>query len=163
MADSVEIKSMSPRHMAIADALLANPEQKRGDLAIQMGVSESWLSIVIHSDVFQEYFAKRRGLHEDFLRERIVGKQLEVALLALDRLKDVLKDDKVDGRLVLDTAEKTAARLGFEPRPGRTERRTEERSMTFSRPVNPGTLMEARETITRKIVREEEVPVGTPA
>lgn len=160
MAESVQIQSMSPRHQAIADWLLANPSMKRGDLAKEMGVSESWLSIVIHSDVFQLYFAARREKHEDLLRTKIVGKQLEVTLQALDRLKTVLDDDKVDGRLVLDVAEKTAERLGFVSRPSKRTA-TEERSLTFSRPVNPGTLAEARETITRKIVHEQELSPGT--
>lgn len=157
MAESVQILSMSPRHMAIADWLLANPSLKRGDLAKEMGVTESWLSIVIHSNVFQEYFTKRREHHEELLRSQIVGRQMAVTIQALDRLKDVLNDDKVDGRLVLDVAEKTAERLGFTTRPSKRTA-VEERSMTFSRPVNPGTLAEARETITRKIVHEQELP-----
>lgn len=163
MAESVELKSMGPKHMAIADALLANPEQKRGDLAGQMHVSESWLSIVIHSSVFQEYFAARRDKHEEELRSKIVGKQLEVALLALNKLQDVLNDDKVDGRLVLDVAEKTAERLGFTPRPTARGRVIEERSQVFTRPASPGVFDGARETITRKIVHEQEIPVGSPA
>lgn len=160
MAESVEILSMSPKHMKIADLLLANPERKRGDIAQEMGVSESWLSIVIHSSVFQEYFSKRREKHDDELRTKIVGKQLEVTLKALDKLKDVLEDDKCDGRLVLDVAEKTAERLGFSTRPSARRTLTEERSMTFSRPVNPDALAQGRETITRKIVHEQELPVG---
>lgn len=162
MAESVQIQSMSAKHMAIADSLLADPTQKRGDLAKQMGVSESWLSIVINSDVFQVYWEARRSKYEEILRAQIVDKQLTVTIKALDRMMDVLNDDKVDGRLVLDVAEKTAARLGFEPRPSK---RTliEERSQSFSRPVNPGILGEAREMITRKIVHEQELPSGSPA
>lgn len=162
MAESVQIQSMSPKHMAIADWLLANPEQKRGDLAKQMGVSESWLSIVIHSDVFREYFTSRRDKHEEELRKQIVGAQLQVTLKALATLDKVLDMDNVDGRLALDVAERTAARLGFEPKPSKRTL-TEERTMSFSRPVNPQVLAEGRETITRKIVHEQELAVGTPA
>lgn len=159
MAESVQILSMSPKHMRIADWLLSNPERKRGELAQEMGVSESWLSIVTNSNVFQEYFAKRREAFEEDLRGQIVQKQLEVTNKALEKLKTVLDDDKVDGRLVLDVAEKTAERLGFVARPSKRTA-VEERSMTFSRPVNPAVLAEGRETITRKVIHEQELAPG---
>lgn len=159
MAESVQIQSMSYRHQAIADWLLANPERNLGECAQEMNISQSWLSIVIHSSVFKEYFSKRRTVHEETLRDRIVGAQLEVTLKALEKLSKSMDAEEIDGRFVLDVAEKTAARLGFEPRT--KTRMIEEREQTFLRPVGVGTLHEAQEKITRKIVQE--VEVGTPA
>jgi DNA-binding MarR family transcriptional regulator len=159
MAECVEIQSVSYRHQAIADWLLANPERKLGELAIEMNLSQSWLSVVIHSGVFKEYFAKRRMTHEERLREQITDAQLKVTLKALEKLALSLDAEEIDGRFVLDVAEKTAARLGFEPR--RNTKFIEEREQTFLRPIPMGTLQEAQEKITRKIVQE--VEVGTPA
>jgi len=44
-----QIKTISPKHDAIMDALIANPAQKLGTLAGIFGVSQAWLSVIIHS------------------------------------------------------------------------------------------------------------------
>ena len=154
MAESVQIKAVSTRHEAIADWLLANPHKKRSELAAEMGLSESWLSIVTRSSVFIEYFRKRREEVEEDLRAKITGAQLKVTLEALEKLSAVINTDNVDGRLVLDIAEKTAARLGFEPRKSKL---VEEREQTFVRPAGRETILSAGEKITRKIISEVEV------
>lgn len=148
----VQIQSMSHRHMAIADWLLSNPERKLSVCAMEMGVSQSWLSIVIHSDLFREYFAQRRAMHEMGLRERIVGAQLKVTLSALAALDSLMESDEVDGRLVLDTAERIANQLGFSPRA--SARVIEERTQEITAPVSAGILAEARERMRRTVITE---------
>lgn len=157
----VQIQALSHRHREIADWLLANPQVKNlQELANYMRISRSWLSIVMQSDVFKEYFDRRRASHESDLREKITNKQLQVTLNALNKLDDIIADDEVDDRLIFDIATKTAQNLGFQPRARVSV--TEERVQELSRPVDAGTLAQARETI-RRITRIEHAQLPAPS
>lgn len=151
----VQIHSISHRHKEIVDWLLTHPNVKNlQELANHMNISRSWLSVVMQSDVFKEYFSKRRAAHETMLRDKLVMRQLDVSLKALDKLDDILSSDEVDDRLVFDVANKTAQNLGFGPSRGRPNSVVEERTQEITRTVDAGTLAQARETI-RLITRTE--------
>jgi hypothetical protein len=166
MAESAQIISVSSRHKAIADWLLLYPERKLRECAEHFGVSQPWLSVVLHSKAFVEYFNNRRAGYESVLRERIQGAALEVALKAYQQLSEVLDDEsQCDGRLTLDIAEKTAKLLGFEPRASVRTRFIEETERSWLRPTTSVVLAEAREKMTRRVVKELTVqePVDEPA
>lgn len=150
MAASVQILSMRPRHEAIIDWLLINPGAKNlNPLCALMGISRSWLSIVMTSDVFKESYTLRRQAHSSELSKQLIEKQLKVTIKALDKVDDLLDDeDEVDLRLALDVADKTAKTLGFHPSPG-TGPLVEETRTRELRTVDAGVLHEARETIKR--------------
>lgn len=157
---AVQIQTLSHRHQEIADFLLANPQIKNLQLLCnKMNLSRSWLSIVMRSDVFQEYWQKRRAEYEKDMHQRLVLRQLDVTLKALDKLDDILADDDVDDRLVFDIANKTAQNLGFAP--SRRSTVTEERVQELTRTVDAGTLAQARETI-RLITRTEHAQLPPP-
>jgi len=148
----VQVKSLKSKHHAMIDWLLANPGKAFGILADNMSVSRSWLSIVMHSDVFVEEYTRRRMAHSSELSRQLVEKQLTVALKAYDRLEDIIDDVEVEDRLVLDAADKTAKLLGFSPSAGtgpnlRQVEESVEREVT--REVAPGVLEKARETLRR--------------
>ena len=146
----VQIRSLRPRHEAMIDWLLVNPGAKNlNPLCAAMGVSSSWLSIVMRSDVFREEYTKRRQAHSTELSKQLVEKQLKVTLKALDKVDFYLDDDdEVDLQGALEVADKTAKHLGFHPRPGLGPVIEETRERVF-RSVDAGTLHEARETIRR--------------
>lgn len=146
----IQLASISHRHQAIADWLLANPAEKLYVCATAMGVSQPWLSAVIHSKLFVEYFQKRRAVHEGFLREQITGAQLAVTLQALNKLSEIIADEATDGRLILDTAERTAKLLGYEPRP--SMRVIEEKEVSFA--VGANVLADARARLKRTLITE---------
>lgn len=156
----VQIQSLSHRHQEIADWLLANPNVKNLQvLCDRMGISRSWLSVVMKSDVFKEYFDERRRSHEKELKEKITLRQLGVTLQALDKLENIIADEDVDDRLVFDIANKTAQNLGFGPSRGPHATVIEERTQELTmRTVDPQTLAEARETIRRITKIEQPAP-----
>lgn len=148
----VQIKGLKEKHNYIIDWLLQNPSKQFGILADHIGVSRSWLSIVMHSDVFVEEYTKRRLKHSKELSRQLIEKQLKVALKAYDKLELVLDDDEVDDRLILDAADKTAKLLGLSPHAGvapmlLTEEVEREREVT--REVAPGVLERARERLRK--------------
>lgn len=160
----VQIQSISHRHAAIADFLLTSPEVKNLDVLCQkMNVTRAWLSVVMNSDVFKEYYAKRRADWEARMHDEIGGKLLNLASQSIDKLSEIICDDETDPRLVHDVASKTLDRLGFAPKAGRTI--VEERTQEFSRPVPAGVVGEAREILRRTTIveRKEDEPKALPS
>lgn len=157
----VQIQNLSHRHKEIADWLLVNPHIKNlQTLCDKLNISRSWLSIVMQSDVFKEYFDKRRHDYEQTLQGRLAVRQLDIALKALDKLDDIIASDEVDDRLIFDIANKTAINCGF----GGTRNKTtviEERTREVSRSVDPTTLAHAREMI-RLTTRTEYAQLPPP-
>lgn len=148
----IQVKSLRNKHLAMIDWLLVNPGKSMAVLAEDMGVSRSWVSIVMNSDVFKEEFTKRRNVHTKELGEQLIEKQLKVAIKAYDKLDLILDDEEVEDRTVLDAADKTAKLLNLTPAAGNaphllTEDVEIERESV--REVAPGVLERARERLRR--------------
>lgn len=146
----VQILSLKEKHHQMIDWLLVNQKQKYSVLADNMGVSRSWLSIVMHSDVFVEEYTRRRLIQNKELNRQLIERQLKVALLAYDKLEVILDSDTVEDRLVLDAADKTAKALGFSPSAGNSPRVISEATEVIresSREVRPGVIEKARERL----------------
>jgi len=109
-----EIKSLSHRHEAIMEWLIANPAEKLGTCATTFGVSQAWLSIIIHSDAFQMRYNELIEGHIDDrvmpLRDMLTG----VAHKAVEKLGSAV-EASMDPEFILTTADKTLHRLGFAP------------------------------------------------
>jgi len=119
MADSASIKGLTPRHDAILDFLLVNPHCPRWQMAQHFGVTETWLSIIIHSDVFQARYQEK---NQEVFRETVVPlreKLLGVAHVAVDKLGDAI-GASTDPEFLLAAADKTLHRLGYAPSKGPT-------------------------------------------
>jgi len=113
-----QIKTVSPKHDAIMDALIVHPERKLGEIAVMFGVSQAWLSVIIHSDAFQIQFkAKQKDTFNQTvvpLREKLIG----VAHLAVDKLGDVLENASTtsDKEFIADTTDSILKNLGYSPK-----------------------------------------------
>lgn len=61
---SLEPTKLRPWHEMVADMLIANPNLTQREIAKRLDRSEYWLSIVVNSDAFQDYLARRK---EEFI------------------------------------------------------------------------------------------------
>lgn len=162
MAESVQIQSISHRHQAIVDWLLTNPEVKNLNvLCQQMNVTRAWLSVVMNSDVFKDYYAKRRAAWEANMHDEIGQKLLRLASQTIDKMAEIVADDETDPRLVHEACSKTLDRLGFAPKAGRTI--VEEKTQEFTRSVPAGVVGEAREILRRTTIEVKEEKPGVKA
>lgn len=121
-------------------------------LADEMNVSRSWISIVMHSDVFVEKYTATRMAHTKHLSRQLIEKQLAVTLKAYDALELIIDDEETDGRLILDAADKTAKLLQFTPTRGNAPQLLEEEIIIEKesiREVAPGVLERARERMRK--------------
>lgn len=113
----VQVLRLSNRHEAILEYMIANPTRKLGEVAAEFDVTPAWLSVLIHSDTFQEQLRKKRD--EVFhpaaltLQERLTG----MAHLALDKLGEEIDNGKVSPALLLETSNSVLDRLGYGTKP----------------------------------------------
>lgn len=106
-----QLKTLSPRHDAIAEWLIANPDKHLYECALAFGVTQPWLSVILHSDIFQVYYRKMRGDHVDLRITPLRDKLLGVANRAVEKLAD--KVEAMNTRELVDVAELTLNKLGY--------------------------------------------------
>jgi len=104
---------VSNRHNSIIDYLIANPAAKLRSVALTFGLTQSWLSVLIHSSAFKAKLAARQDLvfNEEVcatVEERLMG----VASIATDRLLELVPRE-TDVKVIADTMDKTLKNLGY--------------------------------------------------
>lgn len=113
-----QIAKVSIKHDAILDYLLVHPAEKLGDVATYFGMSQSWLSIIIHSDAFQVKLAEKSDecFHSSILplREQLMG----IAQVGVEKLGQVLENASVvsDKQFIADTTDSLLKNLGYSPK-----------------------------------------------
>lgn len=116
----VQVKRVSVRHDAIMDYMLANPTVPLGAVAVEFCVSQAWLSVIIHSDTFQQQLSEKKselfGAAVVPVRQKLNG----VASLALDKLADVLENASPvsDKTFIANTADAILKSCGYAPKSG---------------------------------------------
>ncbi len=97
----------------IIDLRIANPEMSQRQMAMTLGKSESWLSLVINSDAFKAQYEKRRAEHSKRIGDLAESRLHQVATKALDRLAETLDKKELKPEFVLDATDTLFARLGY--------------------------------------------------
>lgn len=93
--EGVQVKTLRNIHLAIMDFMLANPGIPQWAVANHFGKTQSWLSTIVNSDLFQLHYHERRKLIEDDQRRAINSKIFEMADKGLTKLIAGLDDDEV--------------------------------------------------------------------
>ena len=82
-----EIAKVRYTHDAIIDEILINPAISQGEIAKQFGFTQTWVSIVINSDSFQERLAERKGQLIDPAIQATINQRLDaIAKRSLDKI-----------------------------------------------------------------------------
>lgn len=143
----VQIKRLSNRHEEILEFMVLNPTMKLRDVALFFEVSQPWLSVLIHSDIFQDKLRERRG--DLFLpaaadlRQKMTG----MAHLVLDKLGEHLEDDKVTTGQLLEVGDSVLDRLGYGTKPAAGGGPVQNNNFYN---VSPGLLSQARDNFGRR-------------
>lgn len=85
------IKSLNFSHEAIIRWMLANPSRDLGECAREFNYTQSWLSIIIHSDAFQAKYAELNGNADALVVADIPAKMRGIASMALEGLGDQIE------------------------------------------------------------------------
>ena len=162
-----EIKRISHKHDQIMNWMITNPERKLRDCAAAFGVSQAWLSTVIHSDIFQARLAERQERVFVAIASDIPEKLRALGHIAVEKLQDKLESAE-DPDFVLDAFDKVMHRLGYAPK-----EKAEPTAVTLNQQnlymVDPGTLALARQSLIDRsltpaleaVYAEEGIEVGS--
>lgn len=109
-----DIQRISHRHSMIMNWMVLNPDKPLRMCADHFGVTQAWLSTVIHSDVFQAEFQQKLQNIHGRCAAAIPEKLRVVADIALDKLADKIAESE-DPDFILDAADKALHRMGYAP------------------------------------------------
>lgn len=100
------------KHEAIMQWLLENPEAKLMDCAAHFQMTQTWLSIVIHSNAFQDAFQKYREDYYSAVVADLPDKLNGLINLAVDKLSEKMETCE-DPQWIANTTDKLLGRLGY--------------------------------------------------
>lgn len=117
-AKKPEIAKVRYTHDAIIDEILVRPDVSQGELAKRFGFTQTWMSIIINSDAFQERLRERKGeLIDPAIVASIEDRLNTLAKVSLDALLERVERNK---SLPLKTMELVSiAKLGVGDRANR--------------------------------------------
>jgi hypothetical protein len=115
---STQLKNIGVQHDAIIDFLIANPAMKKSDVARHFGVSAPWLSVVIHSDVFQVKLKEKSQDVFDTVVVPLRDELLGVARVGVEKLGEAMEHASAvsDKEFIADTTDSILKNLGYSPR-----------------------------------------------
>jgi hypothetical protein len=107
MAQSVQLLKVNHWHQRLADWLIANPNKKLREAADEFQRSQAWISAVINSDAFQDYFKRLSAQHSEALLVTIRDKSLAAADAAVGEIQRRLESspETIPYNQLLETAE----------------------------------------------------------
>ena len=111
----VQRKNVTPRHEAIVDWEILNPEGNGNECAEALGILPASLSVIRHSDAFIDYRARRLAKHHENVSDSVIDKTENLAKLSLDILAERFHGARGEIPLggVKDTCEMALKALGF--------------------------------------------------
>jgi hypothetical protein len=113
-----ELKRLSHTHEMMLNWLVLNPDRSLRECADHFGVSQSWLSSIIHSDIFQHALKEKQLAISLRVADSIPAKLRRAADIAVEKLTQKLEDTE-DPEFILDATDKILHRMGFAPQSSR--------------------------------------------
>lgn len=102
------------RHEAVIDLMIACPKMTKGQIALELGYTQAWLSTLINSDAFQMRLAERRQAVAMDLDSAAVKRLHELDQAASEIIAKELEKDEVDPYYALNV--KKTVQQGMNPK-----------------------------------------------
>jgi hypothetical protein len=107
-------RRLRPWHEEMIDYMLANPRATQGEIAKYYGKTESWVSLVINSDMFKSAYKQRRAEVRERVDEEISDRLGSIAVKSLKVLEEKLDNTaKLSVKDTAQIADTTLTRLGY--------------------------------------------------
>ena len=109
-----EIARLNTTHEMLMNWLVLNPERSLRECADHFGYTQSWVSQIIHSDIFQHALKEMQLAIGLRVADSIPARLRKVADIALDKLTTHLESNE-DPEFILDATDKILHRMGYAP------------------------------------------------
>lgn len=113
-----ELVKLSHTHEMLMNWLLCNPDKSLRECADNFGYTQSWVSSIIHSDIFQHELARRQQGIAVKIADSIPQKLRRAGDIAVEKLTTVLEQTE-DPEFILDATDRILHRLGYAPQSSR--------------------------------------------
>ena len=113
---ATELKSLSYRHQALLNWMLANPHRQLREAAIELNYGRQYIHILVHNDLFQQAYkeaCKEAGKEAVFVGAQITDKLNSLAHRALDEVDRRLEENELESRELLTAAKLSLTALGY--------------------------------------------------
>lgn len=162
---------------SIADWQLENPGRPLTECAKALGKAVNTINYITSTDMYRDYFARRREEWTKLHDLSLIVKTTKVAEKALDLMAEKMEKqgDKLPMNLVTEVATSALDRLGYAPKPpsASVEVNVNNDNRTVMVPISAGALEEARDAIraaekaralaSLELEAEPEGPTGSEA
>ena len=113
-----ELARLSHTHEMLICWLLVNPDKSLRECADHFGYTQSWLSSIIHSDLFQAELSSRQQGIAAKVADSIPEKLRRAGDIAIEKLTTALEGTE-DPEFILDATDKILHRMGYAPQSSR--------------------------------------------
>jgi hypothetical protein len=105
-------------YSSIADIMIRDPSIKMVDIALELNKAANTISMIVNTDMFQEYLARRKEAWRKEHDFTILSKVTRVAELSLDSVAEQLakKKDQVPLPVAVEAMNSALDRLGYSPK-----------------------------------------------
>lgn len=113
-----QIKTVRWWHESIIELMIMHPDWKNRQIALELKVSEAWLSTVIHSDAFQVVYKERREAHFARASRTVIEKAEALAHVTIDAMTEKIErlPETVPLKELRETSELCMKALGYTAR-----------------------------------------------
>lgn len=94
-----QVSKLRTRHYAVMDWMLEHPDATQSEAAAALGYSQTWMSLLMSSDLFKAEFARRRAALEEYVSAQIGARLSNVAQKGLSVMERGLDPDPATGAL----------------------------------------------------------------
>jgi len=136
-----QLSKLSHRHDAIMNFMLLYPKKTLKECAEYFGLTQAYLSVVIHSDIFQARLRERQDAVFNGTVLHLRDKLEALAHLTVDKLMEKVSDSN-DPEFIRDTAAQTLAQIGYGPKGNPAQ--PAQSNVQINIGVDSNTLAEAR-------------------
>lgn len=109
---NTKIQKISHTHEAIMMHMLTNPTHTLKEIAAVFGHTPTWISALIHNDLFQARFRELQKEHFHAQMEPISKRLETLTALAVERWGEMI-EDSADPEYIKSSADKLLQRLGY--------------------------------------------------
>lgn len=109
-----ELVNISHKHEALLNWLVLNPDKSLRECADHFGYTQSWVSSIIHSDIFQVALKEKQLAIAAKVADSIPAKLRRAADVALEKLTTKVEESE-DPEFLLDATDKILHRMGYAP------------------------------------------------
>lgn len=88
------IQKLNWKHGMILDLIVENPEMKQKDIAVATGMSQSWISTIMGTDLFRAEYERRRALVVAATTEAIADQLRANVQKGISRLGEIVQNSE---------------------------------------------------------------------